>query len=126
MGDKSLDKTSSSMLQPKKMGGRNSSSNNRTSKACATNSKKQKAMAILSRRTANVDNDDGLMLTFLSLPMPLRIHILNYLGQTQEELMDLRLISRQIYEDCKRPGIEWKVIPTIEISPTKGGYIWKK
>jgi hypothetical protein len=41
-----------------------------------------------------------LMLTLFSLPIPLRISILNYLGQTQEELMNLTLVSKQIYKDC--------------------------
>ena len=44
------------------------------------------------------------------------------LGETQEELVNLRLISKQLYEDCKRPGIEWKIfISMIEISPIHGG-----
>jgi hypothetical protein len=61
--------------------------------------------------------DDGLcVLTLLDLPVPLRVSILNYLGQTQEELMNLTLVSKQLYKDCYRPGIEWKIIPTIEIS----------
>ena len=52
----------------------------------------------------------------------LRVCIFNYLGETQEELVNLRSISKQLYEDCKRPGIEWKIfISMIEISPIHGG-----
>jgi hypothetical protein len=31
--------------------------------------------------------------------------------------MNLTLVSKQVYKDCKRPGIEWKIIPIIEIRP---------
>ena len=56
----------------------------------------------------------------MSLPVPIRVIIFNMLGQqTQVELTDLTLVSKQVYEDCKRPGIEWKIIPTIEIRPRK-------
>jgi hypothetical protein len=58
----------------------------------------------------------------ISLPTPLRVYIFNYLGQTQEELMNLTLVSKQVCEDCKRPGIEWKIIPTIGIRPHQEGY----
>ena len=71
----------------------------------------------------NDDDDDGLVIvsTLLNLPVPLRVYIFNYLGETQDELIDLTLISKQVYEDCYRPGIEWKIIPTIVISPTPEG-----
>jgi hypothetical protein len=69
---------------------------------------------------ATVDDDCALVLTLLGLPIPLRAHIFNYLGETQDELMNLALVSKQVYTDCYRLGIEWKIIPTIEISPTKG------
>jgi hypothetical protein len=88
--------------------------------------KKQKliAMAIPSRTgngrgngTATVD--DGLLSPLLDLPIDLRVTIFNMLGQqTQEELTNLTLVSKQVYEDCKQHGIEWKIIPTIEITPT--------
>ena len=73
--------------------------------------------------TVNDDDDDGLVIvtTLLNLPMPLRVYIFNYLGETQDELIDLTLISKQVHEDCYRPGIEWKIIPTIVISPTPEG-----
>jgi hypothetical protein len=79
------------------------------------------SVAVLGEVAAvtTVDNNDILLLqqvtTLLGLPVPLRIYILNYLlGETQEELMiNLTLVSKQIYKDCKRPGIEWKIIPTI-------------
>jgi hypothetical protein len=31
--------------------------------------------------------------------------------------VNLTLVSIQVYNDCKSPGIEWKIIPTIEIRP---------
>ena len=37
-----------------------------------------------------------------------------YLGEKQEKLVNLTLVSKQVYDDCKRPGaIEWKIIPTM-------------
>jgi hypothetical protein len=71
----------------------------------------------------NDDDDDGLVIvsTLLNLPVPLRVYIFNYLGETQDELIDLTLISKQVHDDCYRPGIEWKIIPTIVISPTPEG-----
>jgi hypothetical protein len=82
-----------------------------------------------TRDVANDDDDDdakisnegttSAVITLTSLTISVRIYILNYLGQTQDELMNLTLVSKQIYKDCKRPGIEWKIIPTIEIRPRK-------
>ena len=65
-------------------------------------------------------NSDGLqvsveVLTLVSLTAPLRVHIFNYLGQRQDELINLTLLSKQFYKDCQRPGIDWKIISTIEI-----------
>jgi hypothetical protein len=54
---------------------------------------------------------------FPDLPVPVRIVIFNYLGQTQDELINLTLVSKQFCRDCKRPGIEWKIIRTYEITP---------
>jgi hypothetical protein len=54
-----------------------------------------------------------------SLTAPLRVHIFNYVGKTQDELINLTLVSKQFYKDCKRPGIESKIIPTIEISASQ-------
>ncbi|OEU09800.1 hypothetical protein FRACYDRAFT_248057 [Fragilariopsis cylindrus CCMP1102] len=63
------------------------------------------------------DNNEGI-LTLLDLPISLLAHIFNHLGKTQEELMNLTLVSKQVYEICKneRTGIEWKIIPVFEIS----------
>jgi hypothetical protein len=33
--------------------------------------------------------------------------------------MNLTLISKQVYEDNKRPGIKWKNIPSIDIRPSQ-------
>jgi hypothetical protein len=65
-----------------------------------------------------INNKKGLLFAsvkFMDLPVPIRVCILNYLGQTQNELMNLTLVSKQVYEDCKRNGIEWKIIPTINL-----------
>jgi hypothetical protein len=54
------------------------------------------------------------------LPDSIRVKILNYLGGddcTLDELIDLTVVSKQFYKDCKRPGIEWKIIPTYIINP---------
>ena len=48
---------------------------------------------------ATVDDDCALVLTLLGLPMPIRVYIFNYLGETQDELMGLTLVSKQAYED---------------------------
>ncbi|MGK3744344.1 MAG: hypothetical protein ACI90V_011204 [Bacillariaceae sp.] len=78
------------------------------------------ATATATSITATAE-EDVLLLTLLGLLMPLRVYIFNYLGETQDELMNLTLVSKQVYTDCYRLGIDWKIIPTIEISPTKGG-----
>ncbi|OEU11631.1 hypothetical protein FRACYDRAFT_244749 [Fragilariopsis cylindrus CCMP1102] len=63
--------------------------------------------------------------SFLGLPDSIRVIILNYLGETQDELITLTLVSKRVYEDCQQPVIEWKIIPTIEIRPRQlqGGSI---
>jgi hypothetical protein len=66
------------------------------------------------------DNDDDAKVNNEGLSAAFTLMSLT-LGQTQHELINLTLVSKEVYEDCKRPGIEWKIIPTIEISPTKGG-----
>jgi hypothetical protein len=43
--------------------------------------------------------------------------IFNYLGETLDEIYNLTLVSKGVNEDCKRHGIEWKIIPTYEITP---------
>jgi hypothetical protein len=66
--------------------------------------------------------------TYMLLPDSIRVSILNHLGETQDELINLTLVSKQFYEDCKRLGIEWKIIPRIEISPKQqegGGSFYK-
>lgn len=57
--------------------------------------------------------------TLMGLPTPVRVYILNYFGDKQEELRTLTLISEQMNEDCKRPDIEWKIIPVFVLSPIK-------
>ena len=41
--------------------------------------------------------------------------------KTQEDLINLTLVSKKVNTDCKSSSIEWKIIPTIETSPTKRG-----
>jgi hypothetical protein len=61
---------------------------------------------------------DGVAVsTLLGLPIHLRVTILNFLGQTQDELRTLTIISKQFYKECNQPGIKWKIIPTIIIRP---------
>ena len=62
---------------------------------------------------------------YMDLPTPLRVHTLNYLGETQEELRTLTVLSKKFNEDCKKTCIEWNIIPTIIISPLErnGGQI---
>ncbi|OEU18007.1 hypothetical protein FRACYDRAFT_238438 [Fragilariopsis cylindrus CCMP1102] len=61
------------------------------------------------------------VLSLLDLHIPLLFRIFNYLGETQDELRNLILVSKQVYQICYgsygRPGIEWRIIPTFEISP---------
>ena len=51
------------------------------------------------------------------VPVPLRVCILNFLGETQDEILTLLLISKGFYEDCQRLGIVWRSSPTIFIRP---------
>ena len=56
------------------------------------------------------------------LPDHMRVILLNYLGETQDGLITLTLVSKQVYnKDRKQPGIEWKIVPTIEIRPRQQG-----
>ncbi|OEU11632.1 hypothetical protein FRACYDRAFT_244750 [Fragilariopsis cylindrus CCMP1102] len=46
----------------------------------------------------------------------------NELRETQDGLITLTLVSKQVYnKDRKQPGIEWKIVPTIEIRPRQQG-----
>ena len=85
-----------------------SASRSTTSNRTTTSSKNQNAVGIPSSGTSTV---------LLDLPIDMRICIFNYLGETHEERITLSLVSKQTYEDCKRPGIERKIIPTIVITP---------
>jgi hypothetical protein len=59
----------------------------------------------------------------MSLPVHIRVSILNLLGQqTQDDLLtNLTIVSKQMHNDCKRPGFEWKIISTIAISASQQG-----
>jgi len=58
------------------------------------------------------------VVTLMGLPISVRIDILNYLGETQEELRSLTLISKQFNHDCKQSGIVWTLIPVFILSPS--------
>jgi hypothetical protein len=84
--------------------------------ADADASKEQKITS--TTMTKDVLNDDHGLVTLMYLPVNVRVTILNHLGgETQDDLINLILVSKQFYNDCKRPGIGWKIIPTIEIRP---------
>lgn len=59
-------------------------------------------------------DDGGLLLS--SLPLSLLITIVNNLG-TQEDLMNVTVLSKQFYKIVHLPVIDTKIIPTYEISP---------
>ena len=50
------------------------------------------------------------------LPKTVRIYILTFLGETQEELRELPLVSKQFYNDCKEPGLGWELLPLFVLS----------
>jgi len=55
----------------------------------------------------------------MRLPISVRLFIMNYLGGTQQELVNLTLLSKGNNEDCKRPGIDWDITPVFYLSPFK-------
>ena len=78
------------------------------------------------KRGTKINNDTegrvqvSVELTLMSLPVHIRVSILNLLGQqTQDDLTNLTLVSKKMHEDCNRPGITWKIIPTIVISASQ-------
>jgi hypothetical protein len=106
----------------KKMPQRNNKRSPRYPFTGTSNSKKLKAIASVMRDMMDGDDEakiNNVGLSLMSLPTPLRVSIFNYLGETQDELIDLILVSKDLHEDCKRPGIEWKIIPTIVVGAQK-------
>ena len=79
--------------------------------------------AIITSTTTALNQQESI-LTLMNLQTPVRIIILNYSGETQEELRTLAVVSKRLNEDCTRPGIKWNIIPTIELSPLEhnGGH----
>jgi len=54
----------------------------------------------------------------MSLPVPLRVHVLNFFDDTkQEEVRTLPLVSKQFYLDCKQPGFECNIVSTFTLRP---------
>jgi hypothetical protein len=88
---------------------------------------KESTTGIRISSSTSIKSEDSvavvLRLTLTGLPTPIRIHIFNYLGHTQEELTNLTLASKSVYEDCKHPGIKWKIISIFKINPNLGGSI---
>jgi len=60
-----------------------------------------------------------LVSMLIRLPISIRLFIMNYLGGTQQELVNLTLLSKGNNEDCKRPGIDWDITPVFYLSPFK-------
>jgi hypothetical protein len=103
-----------SLLRPKKkMRLENNNNDN--------NAAKRDDISVFDYAIDEDNNNDGILLTLLDLDIPLLFHIFNYLGETQGELRNLILVSKQVYQICYgsygRPGIEWRIIPTFEIRP---------
>ena len=71
---------------------------------------------------AQLQKKKSIVVTYMDLPTPLRVHTLNYVGETQEELRTLTVLSKKFNEDCKQTGIKWKIIPTIIISSLEHNY----
>jgi len=57
----------------------------------------------------------------MALPITIRVDIINFLGETQEELVTLTLISKEFNATCQQPGVVWRIINWIEICPSQGG-----
>ena len=66
---------------------------------------------------AKISNEEtASVLTLAGLIISVQIYILNFSRpNARDELLNLTLVSKQIYKDRKRPGIERKIVPTIEI-----------
>jgi hypothetical protein len=74
--------------------------------------KKQKA-----EDTSNNDDEGRIyLLTIMTLPVPIRVSVFNCLDQ--ESLMESTLVSKQWHKECNGPGIENKIIPVFELSPS--------
>jgi hypothetical protein len=79
----------------------------------------QKLLA--TRTRAKQSKEVSAVLTLMDLTIPVLFY--NYLGEIQDELINLTLVSKKIKKICKMSGIEWKIIPTIIISPHQDGII---
>lgn len=64
------------------------------------------------------------VLKFADMPPSVRVHVYNYRGETQEEMIDTMLISKQAHSDChpNNPCLEWTITPTLTIGPLDKGY----
>ena len=69
-------------------------------------------------------SDTTKVLHFTDLPPSVRVHVYNYRGETQEEMIDTMLISKQAKTDChpNNPCLEWTITPTLTIGPLDKGY----
>mmetsp|Transcript_2461 Transcript_2461/g.2837 ORF Transcript_2461/g.2837 Transcript_2461/m.2837 type:complete len:345 (-) Transcript_2461:314-1348(-) len=97
------------------MMGRNNNNNNNND---GDSDEDDHAVVVASSTTTST-----FVLTLMDLPMTARLDIWNFLGETQEEMSTLTLLSKQSNRDSKHSGIEWQeqLLPVLEISPTHGG-----
>jgi len=95
--------------------GRNNNNNNNDDH---DSDEDENAVVVASSTTSTT-----FVLTLMDLPMTARLDIWNFLGETQEEMRTLTLLSKQSNLDSKHSGLEWQeqLLPVLEISPTQGG-----
>jgi hypothetical protein len=108
-------------LQPKNRLWEGPASDNKRSPPSfiSTGTSNKKKLKSSSSSSSSSKRDEGMQESLISLPVSVRVSILNHLGEAQDELVNLTLVSKQMYKDCKSPGIEWKIIPTIEFSASQ-------
>jgi hypothetical protein len=53
-----------------------------------------------------------------TVPVYLRVRILNFLGETQQELRNVSLVSKKMNKNCKRDDIEWTIPTLLELTKT--------
>lgn len=56
--------------------------------------------------------------TMMKLPVHLCVRILNFLGETQQELRNVSLVSKKMNKNCKRDDIEWTIPTLLELTKT--------
>jgi hypothetical protein len=56
---------------------------------------------IIDNKEEGLQQEVSAVLTLMDLTIPVLFHIYNYLGETQEELINLTLVSKQVEKICK-------------------------